>query len=220
MMIKAFLQARMSSSRFPGKVLAPVNGVPMISRVVEAAARVVGADAVIVATSTEPSDDPLAAFLDSLHVKVFRGPLDNVFARFRLCLEQNPCDWFFRLSADSPLMSQAVLQSIASHAQPEFDLVTNVQKRTFPKGHSAELVKSDRFASIDPARPSVHDKEHVTTYYYSHPEEFRILNIENTDSEYARLNFAVDTVEDLARVEQLTSIAERDFAPAMIVSQP
>src|ERR1700690_261368 len=97
--IKVFIQARMSSSRFPGKVLAPVNGKPMIARVIRCVAGSFGSDSIVVATSDETSDDPLASYIESLDVKVFRGPLENVFERFRLCLNTNPCDWFFRISA-------------------------------------------------------------------------------------------------------------------------
>jgi spore coat polysaccharide biosynthesis protein SpsF len=218
--IKVFIQARMSSSRFPGKVLAPVCGQPMIARVVEGARRIFDRQAMIVATSTEVSDDPLALYVQSLGVKVFRGPLEDVFGRYRLCLEENPCDWFFRLSADSPLLNSEILKAMVSYLDESLDLITNVQKRTFPHGHSAELLRAKRFTQIDPSRLSEDDREHVTKFYYSHTGEFRILNLENLDADYARLNFVVDTLDDLRRMEEMESKVQYDFRPRVKVTAP
>jgi len=216
--IKVFIQARMSSSRFPGKVLAPVNGISMISRVVAGVTRVFDKPAVVVATSAESSDDPLALYASSLGVKVFRGPLDDVFGRFRLCLQENPCDWFFRISADSPFLNSTLLKMMALYTDQPLDLITNVQKRTFPHGHSAELLNSQAFKKINPERLSVDDREHVTKYYYSHADEFKILNLENMDVDYAKLNFVVDTLDDLRRVEEMESKVSYDFVPPMKVT--
>jgi spore coat polysaccharide biosynthesis protein SpsF len=215
---KVFIQARMSSSRFPGKVLAPICGQPMISRVVSCVARSFDSNSIVVATSDEISDDPLAFYVQSLGVKVFRGPLDNVFERFRLCLDANPCDWFFRISADSPLLNSGILKIMVSHTSESLDLITNVQKRTFPHGHSAELLNSQMFSRIDAKRLSDDDCEHVTRFYYSHANEFRILNLENLDADYARLNFVVDTLDDLRRVEEMESKVQYDFTPQVKVT--
>lgn len=216
--IKVFIQARMSSSRFPGKVLAPVNGVPMISRVIASVMRAFDQPVVVVATSSELSDVPLALYIESLGVKVFRGPLDDVFGRFQLCLEENPCDWFFRISADSPLLNGEILKTMASYTDRSFDLITNVQKRTFPHGHSVELLCAESYSNIDTTRLSVDDREHVTKFYYAHTDEFRILNLENMDAEYAKLNFVVDTLDDLRRVEEMESRVLYDFTPPMKVT--
>jgi spore coat polysaccharide biosynthesis protein SpsF len=217
MKVRVIIQARMSSSRFPGKVLAPVNGQPMISRVIECVNRTFDKDLIIVATSNENSDDPLALYVQSLGVKVFRGLLDDVFGRFRQCVQENPCDWFFRISADSPLLNSSLLKVLTTYANDDLDLITNVQKRTFPHGHSIELLNAKTFSKIDPKRLSTDDREHVTKFYYANASEFRILNLENTNTDYARLNFVVDTLEDLRRVEEMESKVEYDFLPQMKV---
>jgi spore coat polysaccharide biosynthesis protein SpsF len=90
--VKAFVQARMSSTRFPGKVLAPLHGQPIVVHVVRAAGAAVGPDNVVVATSDEASDDPLAEYLDSAGVSCFRGPLEDVLERFRLCARAHPAE--------------------------------------------------------------------------------------------------------------------------------
>jgi len=213
-----FIQARMNSTRFPGKVLAPVNGIPMISRVVSSLTQVFEKERIVIATSEEFSDDPLAIYGKTLGVKVFRGPLDNVFYRFKLCLKSNPCDWFFRICADSPLLNSEILQMMMKFPKPSLDLITNVQKRSFPHGHSAELINVDTFMHIEMNRLSDSDLEHVTQYYYSHTEEFKILNIENLDIDYAHQNFVVDTMEDLLRVEQLEKVSKINYTPNVKVS--
>src|SRR5436190_24302869 len=99
--VRAFVQARMSSSRFPGKVLAPLHGQPLIRHVLERLAAVLPEQCIVVATSREASDDPLAAYLATLGVPVYRGELENVVGRFQRCLEAFPCEWLVRISADS-----------------------------------------------------------------------------------------------------------------------
>lgn len=194
----------MSSRRFPGKVLAPFRGKPLVVHVVAAVRAVQGIRRVVVATSTEPSDDPLAAYLDAQGVPVFRGPLDDVFARFRAYAESNDCEWILRVSADSPLLDPAVLQRLLDHSELErSDLVTTICPRTFPRGQNGELIRASTLLAIDPSELTAEDHEHVTPFFYRHPERFRIVNVGSTDPAPAALSFVVDTVEDLARLEEL-----------------
>ena len=219
MNIKVFIQARMSSSRFPGKVLAPVNGKPMILRVIECVKREFNENSIIVTTSNEISDDPLVLYVQSCGVKVFRGSLENVFGRFQACLQENPCDWYFRISADSPILNSKILKIMTSYIDESLDLITNVQKRTFPHGHSVELMNAKAFSTIDSNRLSDEDREHVTKFYYANANEFRILNLENTDPNYAKLNFVVDTFDDLRRVEDMETKINYDFLPQVKVTE-
>lgn len=201
-MIRFFVQARMSSRRFPGKVLAPLGGQPLIKRLIERVLQVVPLTQVTVLTSVESSDDPLACYLQSLSVAVYRGPLQNVALRFHECLGRYPCDWFVRLCADSPLADPAVIAAVIMHqARFDLDLVTNVHPRTFPRGHSVEMVKAASFAALDLQSLSDEEKEHVTTVFYRHPKRFRILNVTSGDPRQANISYVVDTVDDLWRLE-------------------
>lgn len=202
--VRVFVQARMKSERFPGKVLAPLAGDPVIAHVVRRLATVVPRELITVATSLDASDEPLALYAASLGVSVFRGPLDDVFERFRLCLLRHQCDWFVRICADSPLLDVHVLrQVIRLSEEREADLITNAQIRTFPAGNGVEAVKSATFASIDPSRLNAVDREHVTRFYYSHPDEFRIVNVAHDRPDAAGESVAVDTFDDLRRLERL-----------------
>ncbi len=193
----------MRSKRFPGKVLAPFAGRPIIAHVIERVAAAVPRDQITVATSTEQSDDPLACYVQQLGVSVYRGSLNDVFGRFQLCLREYPCAWFFRICADSPLLDSTMLQTMLAYSErTDVDLVTNIYLRTFPKGQSVEMLNSKTFAAIDSGRLSLDDKEHVTKFYYDHPSEFRIFNIESSHPELANTSLVVDTLEDLRRLEE------------------
>jgi spore coat polysaccharide biosynthesis protein SpsF len=201
-MVRAFLQARMSSRRFPGKVLAPLGGRPLIAHLIAHVARVLPLSQVTVLTSTEPSDDPLAWYIQELGVAVYRGALQNVAARFQSCLSVYPCTWFFRLCADSPLLDSTLLASFLPYGErKDLDLVTNVYPRTFPKGQSIELINAATFTALDARALSPEEQEHVTAVFYNRPHAFRLVNVSSHDPRQAGTSLAVDTLEDLHRLE-------------------
>lgn len=201
--VRVFVQARMSSRRFPGKVLALLAGRPMIDHVLERCGLVFGADRVALATSVESSDDALAAHARSLGVSVFRGELDNVFGRFQACLAAHPCEWFVRISGDSPLIDPRLIARVAECREPALDLVTNVRPRTFPPGQSVEVINARRFAAMDAAALTAEEREHVTLVFYNHPDRYRLRNVASRDPRLAMQHLAVDTREELTAVEAL-----------------
>lgn len=202
--IHVFIQARMSSKRFPGKVLAPLAGRPLIAHVISQVGQLIPPERIVVATSIDESDGPLACYVREIGINVYRGPLDNVFYRFQLCLQEYPCSWFFRVCADSPILDNTLLRAaMAYSSRRDVDLVTNVFPRTFPKGQSVEMLNAATFAAIDPSRLTLEEQEHMTQVYYSHAGDFRIINIESADQRLANKSFAVDTVEDILRLEQM-----------------
>ncbi len=204
MMVRAFIQARMGSRRFPGKVLAPFRGRPLVAQVLERVERAVPRALIVVTTSLEPADDPLASYVRDLGIAVFRGSLENVAERFQDCLGAYPCSWFFRVCADSPLLDPTLLQAMLLHChRSDVDLVTNVYPRTFPRGQSVEMLRAQTFAALDSSRLTPEQKEHVTRVYYEHPEAFRILSLCSADPRLAERNLAVDRVEDLKRLERV-----------------
>lgn len=202
--IKAFIQARMSSSRFPGKVLAPFKGEPLIRHVVRGVSEAIPLSDIVVTTSSEPSDDPVTTYLESLDVHVFRGPLNNVFDRFRQCVAAYPCDWILRISADSPLLDPEVLRQVIDAAgDGDCDLVSTIFPRTFPKGRNAELIRVATFLSVSVDELSGEDHEHVTQCFYRNSEDYRIRNVRSS-GDLSGLSLAVDTLEDLRRIESFS----------------
>ena len=201
--IRIFVQARMSSRRFPGKVLAALAGRPLIDHVVERCAKAFGPDAVVVATSSDQSDDPLARHLERQGRQVFRAELDNVVKRFQGCLASYPCQWFVRISGDSPLIDPELIARVAERRLPELDLVTNVQTRTFPPGQSVEVIRAECFARLDSDSLSAEEREHATQVFYRSPGKYRICNVVSRDPRLAKQSMTVDTPADLAAVEAL-----------------
>lgn len=207
----------MSSRRFPGKALAPFRGEPMIRHVVTAVRQAVPSCPIVVATSTQSTDDPLVAYLQTLGITVFRGELDDVFGRFRDCLDVFPCDWVLRVCADSPLLHPRVVQAVVDRARQsawDFDLVTTVFPRTFPRGQNAELIQAETFRSVDVDALSDDDREHVTPYFYRHADRFRIVNVTSGAPDLASMSLAVDNLQDLQRLEASADSELRAFVAA------
>jgi spore coat polysaccharide biosynthesis protein SpsF (cytidylyltransferase family) len=193
----------MNSRRFPGKVLAPLAGRPLLAHVLGRCAQAFGADKVVLATSSLAPDDPVDKCAQQLGYRSFRGDLDNVFARFQHCLAAFPCAWFVRVSADSPMIDPQLIVRVADRRAAQYDLVTNVLPRTFPSGQSVEVVRSEPFAAIAADKLAAEEREHLTQVYYRNPGRFRILNVASRDAALARQHLTVDTLEDLRAAEAI-----------------
>jgi spore coat polysaccharide biosynthesis protein SpsF len=198
--VLAILQARMSSTRLPGKVMRPLLGQPMIARQIERLRRAGRLSAITVATSTDPGDDVLAAWCADNAIACFRGPLDDVQTRFLGALDAaGGPKTFLRLTADCPFADPAVIDAcIAAHAASGADYTYNTRGWTFPKGLDVEVCETEalRRATAESADP--YDREHVTPYIYGHPERFRVHAV--TRDPPLRYRWTVDTPEDFAFV--------------------
>jgi spore coat polysaccharide biosynthesis protein SpsF len=202
--INVFIQARMNSQRFPGKVLAPFCGKPIIKWVTDAVESLFAKPQIFVLTSVEVCDDPLAAYLAQQGTQCFRGELDRVFCRFQACAERFPSMWILRISADSPLLDLDIIRSVVAFASdPMLDLVTTIFPRTFPKGLNAELIRTRSLIDINASELSSYELEHVTPYFYNHAEQFAIKNISSSRHYTADESFAVDTLDDYFRLSRL-----------------
>ena len=195
-----FVQARMASVRFPGKALAPLAGKPVIEHVLWRIVQAVASDRIVLCTSRQIADDPLAGFVSGLGVSVYRGPVENVVRRFQNALKEYPCERFFRVCGDSPLLDPGLFaRFLAVGGNP--DLVTNTFPRTFPKGQSLELIRAATFSPLRSDLMVESEREHPTEFYYDDDSGFEIVNIENENP--MSENVAVDTIEDLRRIEEL-----------------
>lgn len=202
-MVLAILQARMSSTRLPGKVLRPILGRPMLERQIERLRRSERLTRIVVATSTEPDDDPLAAVARAFGVEVHCGDLRDVLDRFHGALQAfGPVERFVRLTADCPLTDPGLLdRCIDKHAEEGWDVVHVSAGATFPKGLDVEVVTA---AALDAAWREARDpyeREHVTPFLYRRPERFRIGAI--TRDPPLRYRWTVDTPEDFAFVTEV-----------------
>lgn len=203
MSIIAIIQSRMTSSRYPGKVLAPFLGKPVLAQVVERIKSSTTSLPIVLATSDDTADDPLVLYGNHLGISVERGPRDDVMGRFVKVLGKFSCEAFFRVCGDSPLLLPFLFnKAVSIYKNSTYDLITNVFPRTFPIGMSVELVSTKTFLSLEKTITKKDDREHLTQFYYNHPEKFRIRNIECDNPVDQKLKLAVDEIDDLKRIER------------------
>lgn len=189
----------MSSSRLPGKVLADLAGAPMILRQIERLRRARMLTRIIVATSDRPGDDVLHDTLDRSGVAVFRGPLDDVLARFIGAMDAfGPVETVVRLTADCPLADPAVVDATITHFKGTgADYVSNTgEPRTFPKGLDVEVFRAGALREAAAESDDPYDREHVTPFLYRRPERYA-LAFHAQDGDEGEVRWTVDRPDDL-----------------------
>jgi spore coat polysaccharide biosynthesis protein SpsF len=195
----------MSSSRLPGKVLAPVLGEPMIGRQIERLQRSARIDKLMVATSNDPSDDALAAYVRGLGVELFRGALDDVLGRYCAALSRHlDATAVVRLTADCPLTDPELIDKVIDHHHESgADYTSNtLGTRTYPHGLDAEVIRPECLYDANELATDPYEREHVTPYVYRRPEHFRLAGVARHKS-LAQLRWTVDLPPDLAFVREV-----------------
>ena len=202
-MILAILQGRLSSTRLPGKVLAPVLGEPMSVRQLERLSASIEIDRLVVATSVDPSDDPLLAELERRGVTVRRGPLNDVVERFAGVVREFAPTTVVRLTADCPLADVGVIDRvIRSHRDSGSDYTSNTIHRTYPDGLDVEAVSRNAFDRLIALPLTDREREHVTLGIYSRPDQFTLNSVAQADDRSA-LRWTVDLPDDLTFVREV-----------------
>lgn len=205
MRIVATIEARMTSSRLPGKVLRPVLGRPLLARMIERLRRVWQLDQVMVATTVNASDDPIAKLAAELGVGCFRGSEEDVLGRVLGAARAAGADLIVETTGDCPLIDPAVIdQVIATFRANDVDYCANVLKPSYPRGMDVQVFPTEILARVDRLTADPADREHVSLYIYEHPEQFRLLNVASglrpADAEH---RLTVDTPDDLELVRQI-----------------
>ncbi len=203
----AIIQARMSSSRLPGKVLRLVGSKTMLARVISRARRARLVDEVMVATTTDLSDEPIAAFCEESGIPCFRGDLFDVLDRYYQAAKSCGADVIVRLTADCPMIDpQEIDRTIAHFHQTCADFTANRLpppfRRTTPIGMDTEVCA---FAALERAWQEAaepFEREHVMPYLYDTPGRFRI-SVADLAEDLSRLRFTVDTADDLDVANQV-----------------
>ena len=192
------LQARMSSMRLPGKVLAIINGQPMIFWQIQRIKQAKSIDELIVATSTDQSDDALVEFLELNGVSVHRGPIDDVYERFIQVLERlTDSQTIVRLTADCPFtMPELIDEMVNKFDSSDIDYLSNALAPTFPDGLDIEIVSRSALIKLGEYPLTISEKEHVTLGLRNRPNEFKIENF-SQDSDLSHLRWTVDYKGDL-----------------------
>jgi len=206
MKVAAIVESRMSSRRLPGKNLKTLVGRPMLSHLTERLHRSQGLDAVCVATSMDPSDQPLADWAMGEGVPCFRGALDDVLGRVLGAARSLEADVIVEITGDCPLTDPGIVDAmVARYRRGGYDYVTNVlDVLTFPIGFDVQVYSTELLATVAAATDDPYDRENVTPFIYHHPERHRLLNLRAPPAlDRPRFFLSVDHPEDFALVREV-----------------
>lgn len=202
-MILAILQARVSSTRLPGKVLKPLLGQPMILRQVERLKRARTIDRLIIATSVGPEDDALAALCRENGLDCYRGSLEDVLDRYYQAAKPwNPA-YVMRLTGDCPLTDPEILDRLAElHLGSACDYSSTALEPTFPDGLDAEIMTFSALEQTWREAKLPSHREHVTPFLYQHPDRFSIRVLKHEEN-LSTLRWTVDEPADFEFVSRI-----------------
>lgn len=199
----ALIQARMSSSRFHGKVLAPLGGVPAIVFMVERARRARLVDQVVVVTSTDPSDDPLVQALVQHGIALYRGDLHDVLARYAAAAAHFGATEIVRLTGDCPLVDPAIVDAVlAARAATGADYASNVDPPTFPDGFDVECFSAEALHRAAAHAQTPAEREHVTLWIRSAAAGLGRTNVGGL-GDLSHIRLTVDYPDDLLAVRHV-----------------
>jgi len=201
----AIIQARVGSTRLPGKVLLDLAGRTVLERVVERVRRFTLVDEVVVATSELRADDPVAVECARIGVETFRGSESDVLDRFVGAADATGADVCVRLTADCPLLDPGVSDSIISvflEADGAADYASNKIPQSFPRGLDTEVFSREALGRAAREARETYERVHVTAYMYRHPERFSLISV-TSDIDRADWRWTVDTAEDLEFMRQI-----------------
>jgi spore coat polysaccharide biosynthesis protein SpsF len=199
----ALIQARMSSSRLPGKVLEPLQGVPLIVYMARRASRAQRLDGVVVVTSADCSDDPLAAALEAAAVPVFRGDLNDVLKRYTDAAAAHGAGEIVRLTGDCPLIDPTVIDAVIDARRASgADYASNVDPPTYPDGLDVECFTRATLVRADVQADRASEREHVTLWMRSEAAGLRRVN-HYAIADFSALRLTIDYADDLSLVRRL-----------------
>ena len=201
----AIIQARMSSERLPEKVVRPLNGIPMIVQIYYRVSKANHIDDIIVATSTEHSDDKLIEICQKYGIKTFRGSLNNVLERFFLCATQEKADIIIRLTGDNALIDPCLIdKAIEIFNSNSLDYLSYCKE--LPLGLSTEVFSYSALKKTYKEASNPECKEHVTPFMYRNKEMFKWVKYSDAMlHDNSSLRLTVDTLQDWEVVNNIYS---------------
>lgn len=206
----AVIQARVGSTRLPGKVLAEIGGVTMLERVASRTGRAATLDEVVVAIPEGAADECLVDACARAGVTAVRGSEDDVLDRYLQAAEVTVADVVVRITSDCPLIDPEVVDEVvrAFHRERP-DYAANTLQRCWPRGLDVEAVARGALETAGREAREPYERVHVTPYLYRHPERFRLLPVVGP-FQHGDLRWTVDTADDLAMVREVYSAFGND----------
>lgn len=196
----AIIEARMTSTRLPGKVLAEIGGAPALAVLVERLRMVPELDGIVIATTIHPTDDPVERLARQLGLSISRGSEEDVLQRVLDAATSHDVDVIVEVTGDCPLSDPAIISRvIRRYRESGADYVSNILKRSYPIGMDVQVFATAVLADAAQRTADPIDHEHVSLFIYRHPELYSLGNVEAPESEARpNLRLTLDTPEDLA----------------------
>lgn len=200
----AIIQARMGSTRLPGKVLMKLQDKSVLEHVVERVKQADLLDEIVVATTTSPEDDVLATEATRYGVRVYRGSSDNVLSRYYEAAKEVEAQVVVRITSDCPLIDPAIIDHVIdTYHHTTNQVVTNVgtnpSERTFPRGLDVEVFSFEALAAAYLQATKEYEREHVTPLIYDQNQILCYIN----EIDYSQHRWTLDTPEDLALISEI-----------------
>jgi spore coat polysaccharide biosynthesis protein SpsF len=201
--VVAIIQARMGSTRLPGKVLLDLEGETVLARVVNRLRRTRLVDELLVATTDRAGDDAIVKECRGLSIPVSRGDQDDVLDRYFRAAQLAKAEVVVRITSDCPLIDPEITdKTIAAFLAAVPDYASNALVRTYPRGLDTEVISAAALGRAWQQARKPYEREHVTPYIYEHPAEFKLLPV-TEDGDYSGHRWTVDTPQDLEFVRAI-----------------
>lgn len=198
------VQARMTSTRLPGKVLKTVLGKSLLEYMIERLSRVKLADEIVIATTTNSTDQPIINLCEKLSVSHYRGSEEDVLARYYGAATEHKADVVVRVTSDCPIIDPQVIDEVIQRYLDlkQYDYVSNGLSRSFPRGMDTEVFSYAALQEAFLEAAEQPDREHVTPFIYRHPERYRLANVLYAQDQ-SRHRWTVDTMEDFVLIREI-----------------
>ena len=204
MKVVAIIQARMGSTRLPGKVLKNVLNKSLLEYEIERIKRASFIDEIVIATTGNEEDDAIINKCHELSVPYFRGAEEDVLSRYYHAAVDFHADAVVRLTADCPLIDPNVIDKMITTylTNRKLDYVSNTIERTYPRGMDVEVISKESLFKLHEKALEKSDREHVTSYILKHLNDFRVENVKYKH-DFHQLRLTVDTMEDFNLIKRL-----------------
>lgn len=203
MIVTAIIQARMGSTRLPGKIMKEVNGKPLLLHQINRLKHSNLIDQIIIATTIKKQDDIIEDFCKKHNLSFYRGSENDVLARYYEASEKFGGDVIVRLTSDCPIIDPDIVdKTVQYYLENQFDYVSNTIERTYPRGLDTEVFSKATLYQAYEKAMLPRDREHVTTYIYTHPDYFSIGSVKGI-KDYSKYRWTVDTEEDYILIKHI-----------------
>ncbi len=202
-MIGCIVQARMGSSRLPGKTLLKLGKTTILNYVIDQIQFSKKIEKFVIATTYKDEDKKICDYAKKLKITCFRGNSSDVLTRYYKCAKKFSFTTIIRITADNPLIDPQIIDKmIAYFYSSGVDVLTNALSRTFPYGTEVEIFSFKALENAWKNAKKSDEHEHVTAYFYNHPEKFKIISLKNKEN-LSKFRWTLDEISDYNLIKKI-----------------